>query len=504
VICGEVEMRRRFVTLLALAGIPLASCSLQGPYQRPGLTLAPQWANATADIAPSPGARAVDPRWWTQLRDPAVDVLTDAALVDNPTLAEAAAAVDEARARLRVAQAQRTPELGIDGAAARARIASPASPGGPSVLTVSSAAIGANLGWELDLWGRLRQSALAARQRLDARTADAAGARLALVAQITDGVESLRACGYSLAVRDSDIASRETELALTRQRLRVGNVAPVDEAGAEANLASARTDRIRQAEQCARSVDILVELSGRDAAAVRSLVATPAPASELTASEAGGGIPKPPPVELALPATVLLNHPEVIAAEREAQARWAEIAVARAERLPRLDLLGLLTGNWLRAFGSDSSFGTWSAGGILSLPAFDGGAGAAKVRLAEARYREAVAQLRAAIRVSARDVEDALAAQQSAGQRVETSRQAVEAARIAFVANEARWRAGAVSRFELEDSRRQFNLVQESAIAAARDSAQAWVDLIRASGSAAPTAMLRTQTPTKDSSTEAP
>src|SRR3546814_17487117 len=72
-------------------------------------------------------------------------------------------------------------------------------------------------------------------------------------------------------------------------------------------------------------------------------------------------------------------------------------------------------------------------------------------------------------------VEDALAGQQSAQQRVVTSRQAVEAARAALRANEARWRAGAISMFELEDSRRQFNGAQESAIAAARDRAQAWV-----------------------------
>lgn len=494
---------RGFIPLLAAVGVLLASCSLQASYQRPGLPLAPRWANATAGIAPSPGARAIDSRWWAQLQDPAVDALTEAALIDNPTLARAAAAVDEARSTLRVAQAQRMPQLGVDGAAVHARVAGPESPSGPSVLAESSITIGANLGWELDLWGRLRQSALAARQRLDARTADAAETRLVLIAQIADGVESLRACSYSLAVRDADIAARETELALTVQRLGVGNVAPVDAATAEANLAGARTDRIRQAEQCARTVDILVELSGRDAAAVRSLVATPAPASELTASEAGGGIPRPPPVELALPATVLLNHPEVIAAEREAQARWSEIAVARAERFPRLDLLALLTGNWLRAFGSDSSFETWSADGVLSLPALDGGAGAAKVRLAQARYREAVARLRAVLRASAHDVEDALAAEQSAGQRVETSRQAVDAARIALVANEARWSAGAVSRFELEDSRRQFNLVRESAIAAARDRAQAWVDLIRASGAGASIATLPAQTSMKKTSTEA-
>src|SRR3546814_15085004 len=79
-------------------------------------------------------------------------------------------------------------------------------------------------------------------------------------------------------------------------------------------------------------------------------------------------------------------------------------------------------------------------------------------------------------------VEDALAGQQSAQQRVVTSRQAVEAARAALRANEARWRAGAISMFEREDSRRQLNGAQESAIAAARDRAQACVALVRPAG----------------------
>lgn len=484
---SERQMRHRFTAILALSSIGLTSCAVQSPYRRPDVALPSRWANAAAGAALSPYARAADPRWWAQLRDPAVDALTEAALNDNPTLAEASALVEEARASLRLARAQQMPELRVDGTAARARVAGPPSPTGAAVLTQSSAALGSSLGWELDLWGRLSQSALAARERLDARTADASELRLALIAQLADGVENLRACVFSLTVRDADIASRETELALTRKRLGVGNVAPVEAASAEANLANARTDRIRQAEQCTRDVDILVELSGRDAVTVRSLVA--APESTSGSSRVAGpvaGMPTPPPAQLALPATVLLNHPAVVSAEREAEARWSEIAVARAERLPRLDLLAALTGNWLRAFGEALSFDSWSAGGSFSATVLDGGAGAAKVRSAEARYREAVARLGSVVRTSARDVEDALAAQRSAAERVATSRQAVEAARVALGANEARWRAGATSRFELEDSRRQFNLAQESAIAAARDRAQAWVDLVRASGAVAP------------------
>src|SRR3546814_4029942 len=85
---------------------------------------------------------------------------------------------------------------------------------------------------------------------------------------------------------------------------------------------------------------------------------------------------------------------------------WAEIGVARADRLPRIDLVGLLTGNWIRMLGSTTSFDTWSTGAELSGPLFDGGTGAANVRGAQARYREAAEALRGAVRTGTRDVEE--------------------------------------------------------------------------------------------------
>lgn len=86
------------------------------------------------------------------------------------------------------------------------------------------------------------------------------------------------------------------------------------------------------------------------------------------------------------------------------------------------------------------------------------------------------------MRAAARNVEDALAARQSAEQCAVTSGLAVEAGRITLRAKEASWRAGSIAVFKLEDARRQFNAAPESSIAAARDRAQAWVDLVLASG----------------------
>jgi len=467
----------------ALPAILLGACALQPDYRRPALDVPDSWTNDLAEPPPSQAsAPMVRADWWSQLGDPAMDHLVSAGLRDNPTLAEAAARVDQARALVAVQDAGKAPAIGIEGSATRTRDRFDPS-GRPSYQT--SATLGARLSWELDLWRRVREGTNAARRRLDARTADARGARLSIAADIADTVIALRACLLAQEVLDRDIALRETEVTISRARLALGSIAPVALAVAQSNLASARTDRIAQEETCLRQVDALVALTGVDAAAVRSLVT--AHPHRAAAHDIGRGanapwLPVPPAQSLALPATIVLGNPGVMAAENEVAARWSEIAIARAERLPRIDLAAVLTGQWIRALGSDTSFASNSLGATLAGPLFDGGAGAGSIRRAQAAYREAVAQLSLAVRTTVRDIEDALAARQSAALRVDTARENLGSARFALDANVARWRAGAISQFELEDSRRQFNRAQQGVLDAAADHARAWVALMRRIG----------------------
>lgn len=454
---------RRLARGLALAPlVVLGACALQPDYQRPAIKVADTWMNAP----PAPASSSRD-GWWRLLNDQAVDRLVAAGLEDNPTLTEAAARLDQARADLSSQDAARGPTLSANASAQRARDRGGA---GEATTSQSTASVGVGLAWELDLWGRMREGAAAARYRLTASNAEAEAARLSVVGEIVDTTLALRACEARTILRDLDIASRETELAVTRARLAAGSVPPVTLATALGDLAAARTERIVQDEACGRLVNALAALSGLESVKIRSLLAT------------GGTIAAPPPFTPALPATVLLGHPTVVAAEREVAARWSEIAVARAERLPRVDLAATLSGQWIRALGASASYGARSAGLSLTGPLLDGGAGAARVRGAEARYREAAAHLDLVVRTLARDVEDALTAQQSALARIDTARDALGAAAFALEANSARWRVGAIAQVELEASRRQYNQAQDSAVAAAADRTRAWVALVRTTG----------------------
>lgn len=474
----EMTAFRRSFALLPL--VLVGGCAMQPAYQRPDVDLPGAWANDQGAVATSvPASRE---EWWTLLGDPSIDQLVAEGLRDNPTLAEAAARVDQARAALTGKNAGKVPALNVSGNATRSHDRT--NPQGENAGQ-NNVAISATLSWEVDLWGRVHQSALAARYRLTARTADAEAARLSVIGDIADTALALRACNLTLTILERDISSRETELKISRARLAYGNIAAVEVATAETNLATARTDRITQEESCRRLIDALVALSGVDAATVEALLA-PARATSPTPQEdptlLSDALPRPPAFTPALPATVLLGHPAVIAAEREVAARWSEIAVARAERLPRIDLAAILTGQWIRALGSSSSYVSNSIGAKLTAPLIDGGSGSANVRVAEAAYREAVAALASTVRIVIRDIEDGLAAQQSADARVDTAAAALAAGQFALQANEARRRAGAIAQFELEESRRQFNQAQQSAVTAAADRARAWVALVRRTG----------------------
>jgi NodT family efflux transporter outer membrane factor (OMF) lipoprotein len=487
------RLRLVAITLVVSASV---ACSTQRAYRLPTVSSPAGWTNASLDekttlpVADLNDAAASS--WWRTLGDSSINTLIEATLLDNPTLQQATERVQQARAFLSVAHANQVPQLSGNGGVNRGTVVYPTNATGSFTILETSKVVGTSLAWEVDLGGRLRETARAASDRLDESNAAAAAARLSIAAQVARGVLNARACHYSLRVRDSDIASRELEMQLMHQRLIVGNVAPVDEANAATNLASARTARISQQQNCLREIDALVALSGNSADGVNELVMMPFGSERVGGSDSAlpqltvdldSIIPRAPRFQPALPASILLLHPTVVSAEREVAATWSEIGVARAQRLPQLDLAAALSGNWLRVFGESLRFETWSIGATATAPLIDGGAGAAQVRGAQARYREAVAALQAALRSTAQDVEDALAEQQSAEGRVGTSRQELEAAVITLKANEERWRLGAISQFDLQIVRRQYTAAQQDAIDAIRDQAIAWVDLVVASNS---------------------
>ncbi len=146
----------------------------------------PSWTEAApADT----GARGP---WWQAFGDPVLNDLENDADQASPTLAAALARRDEARSVLGETAAAQLPEIDGVASAERQRESQdrPFSLGNST--TFNDYRVGAQLSYEVDLWGRVRNSVRAARSEARATDADLASARLSLQASVADAYVRLR------------------------------------------------------------------------------------------------------------------------------------------------------------------------------------------------------------------------------------------------------------------------------------------------------------------------
>lgn len=459
--------RPRLMPCFAFAfAATLAACS-HPPAPPPSLRLPSTWdgANAFADETPA-SARP----WWARAGDPAIDALVAAAESGHPSIDAVLARVDEARAEAGGVAAASRPTLGLGAAAQRGRSAGDIGEPAPTGTALSATV---TFRWELDIAGRVRASAQAAQQRLAAREADAAHARLLLQHQVVAATLALRACRMAEQLHEDVLASRRSSFDALRVRWKAGLVPLVEVRAELGRLGLAAVELASQQQACSGFVHQLVALTGLEPEQVRVRVAP---------TLAGSAWPE---VVLPRPATVLLAHPSVHAAVREMNAAWSDIGAARAARWPRLSLEAGLSRTWLRAGGASQAFTPWSIAPALLAPLLDGGAGAAGVSAARARYRGAVARVESTLRQARAEVEDALAAVESAQRRSEASATALAAASEVWRVAELRREVGAIAPLELEEARRQFIAARLAALQATRDRGLAWAALVGASGDAA-------------------
>src|SRR5256712_3548217 len=186
----------------------LAACSTQPPYERPQVELPAAWKEAAPRLAE-------DGRWWRIYRDQELDKVIDEAFAGNADLVIAAARVDEARALVAEAESFFFPRVDAQASGSRQQISTRTAtsfPGIPRQYSDYRATL--NLSYEVDLFGRLRAGAQAARAELAADEAAREAVRLALAAQGGKPSSALPASHRRTDVRAPTGLQREEALAL--------------------------------------------------------------------------------------------------------------------------------------------------------------------------------------------------------------------------------------------------------------------------------------------------
>jgi len=375
----------------------LAGCSLAPFYQRPAMPTAASYPGINGATAQAPpGVEQLG--WRDFFTDSKLRELIVQALENNRDLRIAMQRVSEARGLYGIQRADRLPGISADAAASRSRVPAALSPTGQAVTANQFEATLNLSAWELDFWGRVRNLTTAALESYLATEEARSAIVISLIAQVATTYLFERELDERIAIAQQTITTREDSYRIAKRRYEVGYASKLDAAQADSLLNQARADQtslLRQRDQNHNALTLLVGIP----------VVTP---ENRPLSQIERGFVQA--LSAGLPSDLLLNRPDVRAAEHRLKAANANIGAARAAFLPRI----MLTGNLGTAsvdlsllFGGGSSL--WSFSPSLTLPLFDGGRNRANLDVAKARSNLAVADYERTIQGAFREVADALA-----------------------------------------------------------------------------------------------
>lgn len=429
----------RRTAALCIAGT-LTACSFAPRYTVPASAPAGSQFQGVGDWkAAQPADAAPRGAWWTLFQDPELDSLEHKIGGANQEIRAALARYQQARAQTRIARADFLPSIGVSAGVTRARTSpnSPRFPAGEEPV-VNNFALDADLSYEFDLWGRIRNSVSGARASQQASAGDLAAVDLAIRAELAMDYFTLRSEDAQQLLLDRTVEDYEKSLKLAQNLYAGGAAALTDVAQAQAQLENARTQAADIRLQRAQTEHAVAVLLGENPSAFH-LAASPLPAATA-----------PPPVDPGLPSALLERRPDIAAAERRVAAANAGIGVARAAYFPVFSLAASLgfdsasASTWLNAPSR-----TWSVGPAAVLSVFDTGRHRAQTAQARAVYDEQVADYRRTVLTAYQEVEDSLAALGQLQQESSSVTAAVAATGSALQQANYRYKAGLVTYLEV-------------------------------------------------------
>lgn len=404
-------MRITKLSLSAVAtAVLLAGCSLAPTYERPMAPVAPQFDHLDAASTDVDLTQLDQLGWQDFFTDPRLHALIELALLNNRDLRIAVDRIEEARAQYGIAQSDRLPTVGAGGNGQVTR--NPADlrgAGAPAISRFFQAGVGIT-SFELDFFGRVRNLSQAAYEQFLATEQAQRTVRINVVAQVSEAYFRWRSAQQMHELMSSTLASRERTHSLVNRLFEVGTASALDLHQAQLQLDTIRADmqQMQRAEMQALN-------------ALTLLVGSSLPA-DLPAGAVFGKDQVVAQIPVGLPSSLLERRPDILAAEHQLKAAYANIGAARAAFFPNISITGLF-GVASSSLGSlfDSGQSFWQYSPQITMPLFAGGVRGA-LDLAEARQNIAISTYEKSIQVAFKEVADALAGESTYRQQIDALR----------------------------------------------------------------------------------
>ncbi len=463
-------MKQALPALFAAALMGIAGCVSVGPDYRPPAPETPEkWMTAVGAPDEAPVS------WWTIFNDAALNELIDGMRINNRSLAAAVARMESYAALMGMAHADYFPSLAAGAGAdrnlvtERLEVRNPARqelPGNPYWQYQG----GFTMGWELDVWGRVRRGVEAARGQAEASLEDVRNLEVMLLAQVAGEYIRLRTLQQRLTYAEQNIKLQADTLGVVQDRFKAGLTGELDVRQAEMNLAATTSQVPLLKSELTGALNALCVLTGRLPGSLEHL-------------RAAGLVPAASVLPGVLPAELLRRRPDIRSAERALAAQTAKIGMAKADFFPKLALNGtfsLVADNGGDFFSSAAQ--QYSFGPSLSWAVFTAGKVRSRVRAEEAATRAALAAYEQAVLAAYQDCEDSLVAFANERSRLSSLRAAVEAANKSVELVLELYRSGLVNFQNVLDAQRQLSQYQDAMAQSMGQSAKTLVMVYKAFG----------------------
>lgn len=375
-----------FISLL------LAGCMVGPDYRRPSVDTPQSWRFGEKQVQ-----ETADTMWWEQFGDPVLNEHIANALNENKDVKIAAVRVEEYIGRYVYARSPVFPQIGATASASRQLQSEhsffPLPPTVQNPYNLYDANFSIN--WEIDLWGKLRRAAEAARAELMGTEEARRGIILSLVSSVSTAYLNLRSLDRQLEIAKDTVNRRREAYRIFALRFARGFASEL-----ELNQAKSEYD------QALSTIPVIEKsVSQQENSLCLLLGRNPGPVKR------GLNIDKLalPAIPAGLPSSLLARRPDIRQAEQNLIAANARIGVARAQFFPSISLTGLLgleSTDLSNLFTGPSR--TWNWVVPLNQPIFTGGALYGQLKISESVHKEVLLQYQATIQRAFAEVEDSL------------------------------------------------------------------------------------------------
>ncbi len=445
IVMKSILLTRQYATaLLALHAAVicslLAGCNV-GPKYLPPTMIAPpvfkesseQFKEAGEWAIAQPQDAVLRGKWWEIYNEPELNALEEQLNIDNQNIREAFENFMEARALVREARSQYFPAVSIGSSYTRsqtsANVDSTATTGTSSGKQSQVFSFPADVSWEPDIWGKVRNTVHANQYAAQLSAADLESERLTEQASLAEYFFEIRGQDALQKIINGTVEADRKALEVVRAAYDTGVTDQISVVEAQITLQSAQSAAIN-----------LGIARAQYEHAIAMLVGKPASTFSITVESKTSA---PPPIPVGLPSQLLERRPDIAAAERNMAAANARIGVAYAAYYPALTLSatgGMESSAIKNILNWPSRF--WSVGTSVSETVYDGGLRRATVNQYIATYNANLAAYRQSVLTAFEQVEDSLAAVRILAQQIRHQQEAVESARTFVELESGRYETG--------------------------------------------------------------